>query len=63
MRPRGLPLAVAITLALIVKIIILTLLHKAFFSAPQAKKMRMPTEKVEQHLLSTPAITAPKAKP
>lgn len=62
-RPRGLPLAVAITLALIVKIIILTLLHKAFFSAPQAKKMRMPTEKVEQHLLSTPALPVPKAKP
>ncbi len=62
-RARGIPLAVAITLALIVKIIILTLMHKAFFAAPQAKKMRMPTEKVEQHLLSTPAIPLPKAKP
>jgi hypothetical protein len=29
------------------------MLHKAFFSAPQAKKMRMPTPAVEQHLLGS----------
>jgi hypothetical protein len=51
-RPKGMPLAVPITLALIVKIVIL-MLHKAFFSAPQAKKMRMPTPAVEQHLLGS----------
>lgn len=62
-RPRGMPLALTITVTLVVKIIILTLLHKAFFSAPQAKKMRMPTHKVEQHLLSSPPLPAPKAKP
>jgi hypothetical protein len=65
-RPRGIPLAVAITTALIVKVIILFMLHKAFFSAPQVKKMRMPTEKVEQHLLSSPPPQSPpdlKAQP
>jgi hypothetical protein len=51
---RGLPLAAAITLALIVKLIILSLLWKAFFSQPQAKKMRLPTAQVEQHLLNNP---------
>jgi len=64
MRPRlhGMPLAVTITLTLIVKVIILMMLHKAFFSAPQVKKMRMPTAKVEQHLLNTPSSPAPKAQ-
>jgi hypothetical protein len=50
-----LPLAVEITLILIVKIALLTLLWKAFFSEPQTKKMRMPTGLVEQHFLSQPA--------
>ncbi|SFB05658.1 hypothetical protein SAMN04515620_11530 [Collimonas sp. OK607] len=49
-----LPLAVEITLILIVKIALLTLLWKAFFSEPQTKKMRMPTELVEQHFLTQP---------
>ncbi|AMO99518.1 hypothetical protein CAter282_1636 [Collimonas arenae] len=52
-----LPLAVEITLILMVKIALLMLLWKAFFSEPQTKKMRMPTELVEQHFLSQqPAI-------
>jgi hypothetical protein len=57
MAPRrtGLPLAVAITLALILKVILLTVIYQVSFSAPQVKKMRMPTENVEQHLLNTPA--------
>ncbi|WP_034297204.1 cytochrome oxidase putative small subunit CydP [Herbaspirillum sp. RV1423] len=50
-----LPLGVEIALILLVKIAILTVLAKAFFSEPQAKKMRMPTEQVEQHLLASPA--------
>jgi hypothetical protein len=63
-RPAGMQLWLAITLALVAKIIILTMLHKAFFSAPQAKKMRMPTANVEQHLLGTPPpLPVPKAKP
>ncbi|MES2317300.1 MAG: cytochrome oxidase putative small subunit CydP [Pseudomonadota bacterium] len=64
-RLHGMPLALAITLALIVKVIILMALHKAFFSAPQAKKMRMPTATVEQHLLGNPPlpVSAPKAQP
>ncbi|MES2150153.1 MAG: cytochrome oxidase putative small subunit CydP [Pseudomonadota bacterium] len=57
MRPRlsGMPLALAITLALLLKAGLLYLLWLNFFSAPQAKKMRMPTASVEQHLLSAPS--------
>ena len=57
-----LPLGAEIALILLVKIAILTVLAKTFFSEPQAKKMRMPTEQVEQHLLApapATAITAP----
>lgn len=54
-----LPLGVEIALILLVKIAILTVLAKTFFSEPQAKKMRMPTEQVEQHLLApAPLATA-----
>ncbi len=62
-----LPFALAITLVLVLKVVILVLLYQAFFSNPQVKKMRMPTEKVEQHLLgqsAPPAVsTLPKAEP
>lgn len=47
-----LPLGVEITLLLLLKVSILMLLAKAFFSEPQAKHMHMPTSLVEQHLLS-----------
>ena len=50
-----LPFALAITLALIVKLALLFVLYKAFFAAPQVKKMRMPIAKVEQHLLNAAA--------
>ncbi|MDO8438623.1 MAG: hypothetical protein Q7S67_00065 [Telluria sp.] len=60
-RLHGMPLALAITLTLIAKILILMALHKAFFSAPMVKKMRMPLEKIEQHLLSP--SPPPKAQP
>ena len=53
-RLHGMPLYLAIGITLVVKVIILVALHKAFFSAPQVKRMRMPTEKVEQHLLGSP---------
>lgn len=49
-----LPFALAITLVLVLKVVILFMLYKAFFSTPQVKKMRMPTAQVEQHLLDTP---------
>ena len=64
-RRRNLPFALTITFALIVKVIILMAMHKAFFAAPLVKKMRMPTAQVEQHLLGTPAVPAihDKAKP
>jgi hypothetical protein len=62
-RPAGMPLALAITLALVAKIVILTLLYKTFFSAPQAKHMRMPSAQVEQHLLGKPVpVPAPVSK-
>ncbi len=48
---RPLPLWLAITLALILKVLLLTLLWQAFFSHPQAKHMRLPGAQVEQHLL------------
>lgn len=47
-----LPLGAEIALILVVKIALLTLLAKTFFSEPQARKMRMPTAQVEQHLLA-----------
>ncbi len=53
-----LPLGAEIALILLVKIAILTVLAKTFFSEPQAKKMRMPTEQVEQHLLAPAPATA-----
>jgi hypothetical protein len=63
-RLHGMPLWLAISLALVAKILILSMLHKAFFAAPLAKKMRMPTAHVEQHLLAAPPTSPPpKAKP
>ncbi|MDQ1830480.1 cytochrome oxidase putative small subunit CydP [Massilia scottii] len=54
-----LPFALAITLVLVLKVVILFMLYKAFFSTPQVKKMRMPTAQVEQHLLDTPQPKPP----
>jgi hypothetical protein len=51
-----LPLALEITLALTIKIAILTLLWWMFFSAPQTKKMMLPTRQVEQHMLTSSRI-------
>ncbi|MGV8893826.1 MAG: cytochrome oxidase putative small subunit CydP [Burkholderiaceae bacterium] len=48
-----LPLALEITLALLLKIAIIFALWYAFFSNPQAKHMLLPTEQVEQHLLTS----------
>ncbi|MES2126524.1 MAG: cytochrome oxidase putative small subunit CydP [Pseudomonadota bacterium] len=48
-----LPLWLAITLALLLKFALLTVLWYAFFRAPQARHMRVPTPQVEQHLLTT----------
>jgi hypothetical protein len=63
-RLHGYPLALAITLALLLKALLLFGLWKAFFSAPQARHMRMPTAAVEQHLLApTPPVSPPERKP
>lgn len=48
------PLALEITLVLIIKFAILFLIWKTFFSQPQAKKMLVPMPQIEQHLLSIP---------
>lgn len=53
-----LPLAVEITIIVIIKLALLFVLWKLFFSEPQTKKMRMPTALVEQHFLTNrPAAT------
>lgn len=68
-RPHGPSLALAITLALLVKAAILFALWKAFFSAPPAKHMRMPADQVTQHLLAArptaplPSPSPPKGQP
>ena len=49
-----LPLALEITLAVLVKIAVLAILWKIFFSTPQTNKMMMPTPQVEQHVLAAP---------
>ncbi|MBA5606408.1 hypothetical protein H3H36_13705 [Duganella sp. FT3S] len=48
---RGLPLWLAISLALVLKGALLFWLWHAFFSHPQAHHMRMPSAEVQQHLL------------
>ncbi|MCH8618452.1 cytochrome oxidase putative small subunit CydP [Undibacterium sp. TS12] len=48
---KRLPLWMEIVLVLIVKVAILTLLWHAFFSRPQTKHMRLPADRLEQHLL------------
>ena len=45
------PLGVEIAVALVLKLALLALIWNTFFAAPQAKKMRLPTPQVEQHLL------------
>jgi len=59
LRLHRLPFAVEVTLAVLVKLLILFWLWHTFFSTPQTKKMRLPTAQVEQHLLSVPQASAP----
>ena len=64
--PKGMPLPLAITFALVLKVILLTVIYQVSFAQPQVKKMRMPTANVEQHLLgqaATPSTPATPAKP
>ena len=52
-RPQtGWPLAVELALALALKVLVLWLLWHTFFSAPPTHHMRLPTPRVEQHLLT-----------
>lgn len=61
-RLHGSSLALAITLALLLKALILFGLWKAFFSTPQAKHMRVPAAQVQQHFF-TAQQTAPTLAP
>jgi hypothetical protein len=54
-QPDRLPLALAIALALALKALLLSGLWLAFFSAPQAPRMRMPASQVAAHLLVAPS--------
>jgi hypothetical protein len=51
-RLHGSSLALAITLALLLKALILYGLWLAFFSTPQAKHMRVPAAQVQQHFFA-----------
>lgn len=53
-RLHGPSLALAITLALLLKALILFGLWHAFFSTPQAKHMRVPAAQVQQHFFAAP---------
>ncbi|AON55286.1 cytochrome oxidase putative small subunit CydP [Herbaspirillum seropedicae] len=53
-----LPLGVEITLLLVIKIALITVLAKTFFAHPQAKHMQMPVQSVEQRMLSFAAPPA-----
>jgi hypothetical protein len=57
-------LALVIALALLLKALILFGLWTAFFSAPKARHMRVPTVQVERQLLSAalPAPPTPEGK-
>ena len=48
-----------IALVILIKLLLLAWLWNAFFSAPQTKKMRLPTAQVEQHLLSARHVAGP----
>lgn len=48
------PLAAQIAAALLLKFFLLYLLWLAFFSHPQAHRMRLPTAAVERQLLHSP---------
>ncbi|MBB5390881.1 MULTISPECIES: cytochrome oxidase putative small subunit CydP [unclassified Herbaspirillum] len=50
-----LPLGAEITLLLVVKIALITILSKTFFAHPEAKHMRMPTASVEARMLAPAA--------
>ena len=62
-RKRGFVFAAEISLAVALKVVVLWLLWHAFFSAPQTKKMRLPTNQVEQHLLMPARLQGPISHP
>ncbi|MES2935737.1 MAG: cytochrome oxidase putative small subunit CydP [Pseudomonadota bacterium] len=61
-RFKRLPLGLEISLALLLKIVLLCLVWKFFFSAPQAKKMLVPMPHVEQHLLGRSHTASPTSR-
>jgi hypothetical protein len=62
-RIRRLPFAIEVALVVSVKLLLLAWLWNVFFSAPQTKKMRLPTAQVEQHLLPARHDVVPSSPP
>lgn len=60
-RRRPWPLALEITVLLLLKVTLLTLLARSFFSEPEAPHMRMPSARVAERMLA-PAGTIPAAR-
>ena len=56
-RLHGLTLAAIISVALVLKVVILYLLHEAIFAPPPPTKTRTPPAKVAQRLPGAPAAT------
>lgn len=55
-----LTLGVEITLLLLVKIALITVLSRTFFAHPEAKQMTMPLKRVEERILPVPgALRSP----
>jgi hypothetical protein len=60
-RRRPWPLALEITVLLLVKVTLLTVLARSFFSEPEARHMRMPSARVAERMLA-PADATPAAR-
>lgn len=60
-RLTNMPLAAEITILLIVKVALITVLAKTFFAHPEAKHMQMPVQRVEQRMLAPTSVSASSA--
>ncbi|MBW9331890.1 hypothetical protein FEE59_00005 [Herbaspirillum sp. RU 5E] len=60
-RLTNMPLAAEITILLIVKVALITVLAKTFFAHPEAKHMQMPVQSVEQRMLAPTSVSASSA--
>jgi hypothetical protein len=60
-RLTSMPLAAEISILLIVKVALITVLAKTFFAHPEAKHMQMPVQRVEQRMLAPTSVSASSA--